>query len=63
MKTEREHTMFMEIPVTEHQYYDFLIMKHEQIENYEECDRLLKIKNTKPKSDEKNMVIIVKRKR
>jgi hypothetical protein len=56
-----ERGMFLEIPVTEHQYYDYLIRKHEDIEDYEECAKLLVMKNASPKSDEKNKVIIVKR--
>lgn len=56
-----ERGMFLEIPVTEHQYYDYLIRKHEDIEDYEECAKLLVMKNATPKSDDKNKVIIVKR--
>jgi hypothetical protein len=38
--------------VTEHEYYDFMIEKNIEIENYEECGRLLKLKNETPYSEE-----------
>ena len=38
--------------VTEHEYLDHMIKENELIENYEECARLLKIKNETPYSDE-----------
>jgi len=38
--------------VTEHEYYDHMIKENELIENYEECARLLKIKNETPYSEE-----------
>jgi hypothetical protein len=38
--------------VTEHEYLDHMIKENELIENYEECARLLKIKNETSYSEE-----------
>lgn len=43
--------------LTEHEYYDRLINENIEIENYEECARLLKIKNETPYSQEKTRII------
>lgn len=43
--------------VTEHEYLDHMIKENELIENYEECARLLKIKNETPYSEELTRVI------
>ena len=43
--------------VTEHDYYDRLINENIEIENYEECARLLKLKNETPYSEEKTRMI------
>lgn len=43
--------------VTEHEYLDHLINQNVEIENYEECARLLKIKNETPYSEEKTRII------
>jgi hypothetical protein len=43
--------------VTEHGYLDHMIKENELIENYEECARLLKIKNETPYSEELTRVI------
>lgn len=68
-ESKRFHEMFKEmklmnkvdteenIRVTEHEYYDYYIKENELIENYEECSRLLKLKNETPYSDEKTMII------
>jgi hypothetical protein len=37
--------------VTEHEYLDHLINENIEIENYEECARILKIKNETPYSE------------
>lgn len=38
--------------VTAHEYYDYHIQQHQELEEYEECARLLKLKNETPYSDE-----------
>ena len=43
--------------LTEHEYYDRLINENIEIENYEECIRLLKLKNETPYSEEKTRYI------
>jgi hypothetical protein len=43
--------------VTEHEYIDHQINENILIENYEECARLLKLKNETPHSDELTRVI------
>ena len=43
--------------VTEHEYLDHMIKENELIENYEECARLLKLKNETPYSEELTRVI------
>ena len=40
--------------LTEHEYLDLLINDNIEIENYEECARLLKLKNETPHSEERN---------
>lgn len=42
---------YREIKVTEHEYYDHMIKENELIENYEECHRLLNLKNNTPYSE------------
>lgn len=39
--------------VTAHEYYDHHIQIHQDVEEYEECARLLKLKNQTPYSEEK----------
>lgn len=43
--------------VTAHEYYDYYIQEHQDLEEYEECARLLKLKNETPYSDEKTHII------
>jgi hypothetical protein len=43
--------------LTEHEYYDRLINENIEIENYEECARLLKLKNETPYSEERTRFI------
>jgi hypothetical protein len=43
--------------LTEHEYYDRLINENIEIENYEECARLLKLKNETPDSEERTRFI------
>lgn len=43
--------------MTEHEYLDYQIQMNVEIENYEECARLLKIKNETPYSEEKTRII------
>jgi hypothetical protein len=43
--------------VTAHEYYDYYIQEHQDLEEYEECARLLKLKNETPYSDEKTHFI------
>ncbi len=38
--------------VTAHEYYDYYIQEHQELEEYEECARLLKLKNETPYSEE-----------
>jgi methionyl-tRNA synthetase len=38
--------------VTAHEYYDYYIQQHQELEEYEECARLLKLKNETPYSEE-----------
>lgn len=52
-KAQGERTYSM----TEHEYLDHLINQNVEIENYEECARLLKIKNETPYSEEKTRII------
>jgi hypothetical protein len=40
--------------LSEHEYIDLLINDNIEIENYEECARLLKLKNETPDSEERN---------
>lgn len=44
--------------VTEHQYLNHMIKENELIENYEECARLLKLKNETPNTNELTRTII-----
>lgn len=52
-------TLFSEriYSVTEHEYLDHLINENIEIENYEECARLLKLKNETPYSEERTRLI------
>jgi hypothetical protein len=43
--------------VTEHDYLEYEIQNNVEVENYEECARLLKIKNETPYSEEKTKTI------
>lgn len=43
--------------MTEHEYYDHEIQRNIEIENYEECARLLKLKNETPHSEDKTRTI------
>ena len=49
--SERTYSM------TEHEYYDRLINENIEIENYEECARLLKLKNETPYSEKRTRFI------
>ena len=46
--------------VNAHEYYNHYIKVHQDLEEYEECGRLLKLKNETPFSDEKTHHIIKK---
>jgi hypothetical protein len=43
--------------VTEHDYLEYEIQNNVEVENYEECARLLKIKNETPYNEEKTRTI------
>lgn len=51
--------LFSEITIrmTEHEYLDYQIQMNVEIENYEECARLLKMKNETPYSEEKTRIV------
>lgn len=56
-EAKRLGKVFTSRMVTEHEYLDHHINENVLTENYEECARLLKIKNETPYSEEKTRVI------